>query len=246
MRKIIVLILTLFALVFSLGTASASAYAGKWYQVELIIFSHITAQGLNSEQWPWTSTWYQPKSETITLDTNSSLVSADSLLPFVVLPSRALDMKREIALIREKPEYHIVLHLAWCQQIRTSRYALPIHVFGGNIYNSAGKVIATDTDGQMPYSNNEIWQVNGTIKISVRRYLNVGLNLLFADPAFRLSNVSNFDMFDNIQGKFAYFRLLQSRRMRSEELNYIGHPLYGVVIKVVPLKEKDRDEQGHS
>ena len=64
------------------------------------------------------------------------------------------------------------------------------------------------------------------------RYIDLKFNLLFAQP---LSTISGANDYSNTQGRFAYFRLQQNRRMRSRELNYIGHPLYGVLVKVVPV-----------
>jgi len=226
MRKIKALILSLFTILFCISIQAAPTNTDKWYQIELLIFSHITEQGLNSEQWPWTTPSYQQKAQTIRLNTNLDL-----------LPDTSFVMKREEKRISEKTGYHILLHIAWRQQIRHPRFAKPIHIFGGMVYNPSGNVIANDSNGNLPYNSSEVWQVNGTITISIRRYLGLNLNLLFANPTSELPRNFRKNNTDNVLGQFAYFRLLQSRRMRSKELNYIGHPLYGVLVKVIPLKD---------
>lgn len=231
MRKIIAILLSLFAILFCTNIQAESANTAKWYQIELIIFSHITAQALNSEHWPWTNNRYVPKPRTIELNFSSGANYG------ILAPSYFL-MQREQARISKQARYQVLLHLAWRQQIRHPRHARPIHIFGGNAYNSSGKVIASNLNGNAPYDSNAIWQVDGTFRISVRRYFDVNANLLFTVPTSQLSRISKTGDFDNIQGKFAYFRLLQSRRMRSKELNYIGYPLYGILVKVIPLKEK--------
>ncbi len=236
MQKLSTILIALLLAVFCIGTQAGSSHDGKWYQIELIVFSHITPQGLHSEQWSWTSPFYMPKSRMITLNTNSDFSRAATMIPYVVLPDNDFIMKREQARISKQAGYQILLHLAWRQPIRSPRYAQPIHIFGGNVYNVSGKVIATDFDGRLPYNSGIIWQVNGMITVSVRRYLDLHLNLLFAKPTSELSSGFRNNATDNIQGRFAYFRLLQSRRMRTKELNYIGHPLYGVLVKVKPLE----------
>ncbi len=239
MRKITSLLLFIAALLLPFSSLAYSSNVGRWYQVELIIFSHITPQGLMSEQWPWTDPNYKQKSRSISLNTNTDLSDAITDIPFVVLPRKDFVMKSEEARINKKTGYHVLLHLAWKQQARSPKSALPIHIFGGNLYSPAGKVIATDQYGTLPYDNSPIWQINGTLKISVLRYLNVNLNLVFAAPVSQLSSAFRDNDMNNVLGRFAYFRLLQTRRMRSKELNYIGHPLYGVLVKVKPLKNKE-------
>jgi len=218
MRKITTILLSLITILSCMSAQAAPNPNAKWYQVELIVFSHITAQGLNSEKWSWTNPQYAVKSTV--------------LKPYI---TRSFLLNTEEAQLNKDQGYKVILHTAWRQQIQHPRYAKPIHIFGGKVYNASGKVIATDPNAELPYNNSEIWQVNGTIKISVRRYFDLNMNLLFANPTAELTSAFKNNKADNVQGRFAYFRLLQSRRMRSKELNYIGHPLYGILVKVIPV-----------
>jgi len=222
MQKITAIIFSAITLLFSFSAQADTNPYAKWYQVELIVFSHITAQGLNSERWSWTNPQFVAKSQA-----------------FEPTMTNDLKLKSEEAHIEKQPGYKVLMHVAWRQQIQHPRYARPIHIFGGNVYSASGKILATDADGQMKYNNQHVWQVNGTIKISVRRYFDLNANLLFALPTDQLNETFKDNSSDNLQGHFAYFRLLQSRRMRSKELNYIGHPLYGLLLKVTPLDIKE-------
>ncbi|MCB1827030.1 MAG: hypothetical protein KDH94_01305 [Coxiellaceae bacterium] len=216
MRKLIAQILT--ALLFLIAvSASALTNAEKTYQIEVIVFSHITAKGVDSEKWPWTPTDYKPNG------------NAASIFP---VARNSLILSSEQRQLAKQPGYQILLHMAWRQKIANPRNAQPIHIFGGNIYNNSGRLIGQATYGGQPYSASKTWQVNGTITPSLIRYIDLKFNLLFAQP---LASLPTADKSNNVEGNFAYFRLNQSRRMRSRELNYLGHPLYGVLVKVVPV-----------
>lgn len=99
-----------------------------------------------------------------------------------------LTLKNEQNQLNQNPTYQTLLHITWRQPVVDARHAQTIHIQGNN--------------------------VDGTICVSIQRYLNVTLHLLFKN---------NFD----------YFYLSENRRMRSNELNYIDFPVYGVLIKIV-------------
>ena len=70
--------------------------------------------------------------------------------------------------------------------------------------------------------------MQGTVEVSLARYLRVDLDLLYIRPA---------------GGEVAApeavptrFRLVTERRMRSRELHYVDHPLFGVLVWIEPLR----------
>lgn len=224
MRKVITLLmlLTLFG---GMSSANALSNSERTYQIELVVFSHITAQGLASEEWPSVPINPPPPSA-INLDQSNKK-------SFAILPKSDFFLSTEQRRLERNKNYHVLLHLAWRQRIPNSHHAQPIHVYGGNIYNSSGNIVGTAIYGQQPYNPDNVWQLNGTITPMLSHYIDIKMNLLFAQP---FSSLPTGNHANNIQGQFAYFQLKQTRRMRSRELNYIGHPLYGVLIKVVPIE----------
>lgn len=60
--------------------------------------------------------------------------------------------------------------------------------------------------------------IQGTAKVSVSRFLHLNLDLLLR------------------QGGRSY-RMTASRRMRSSELHYLDHPLFGALVLITPLTE---------
>lgn len=239
MKKIYYGLLTFAQLIYLLcffnPIASANDFAGKWYQVELIIFSHITANNLNAEKWPIIVPRDFNRSNIVQLLAKNQTDYVKQ--HFRLLTNNAFQLKREQEKLNRKPGYHVLLHLVWQQLINNRRLSKSIHLFGGNTYNQAGKIMPS-SDSQFANRNFSLKrQVDGTITISVNKYFNVDLNLYFAAPLAQLVRLSRTNYFQDVHKGLAYFHLLQSRRMRSNELNYFDYPLYGALIKITHIKQ---------
>lgn len=204
--------LTLFLILFfSVGCISAHAeeFADKWYQIEIIVFSHLSEQAIDSEQWPSVHPPNFSHAGVIQLlDKNQKARLSNQ---YRLLSKNQFGLLKENQLLQKKPGYQVLLHLIWQQKVQTPEQAKPIH-----IYNDF-----TQTN-----------HLNGTITIGVKKYFDVHVNLFLGVPVSKLIELSKTSYFRNLSGKIAYFHLLQTRRMRSDELNYIDHPLYGVLIKI--------------
>ena len=240
MKIIKLSILLLTSLLIVTSSVAAETFTGKWYQIELIVFSQLTQQAIDSEQWPLVVSTVHNLNSAVQLALPGNINPSTSI-GYQLLPRKDFNLKREQTKLKRHSDYQVLLHIAWRQPILASNEAKPIHIFGGNGYNTSGQIIATDTygSGSIPYNTQTYWQIDGTFTISVKRYIDVHLNLLFTTPIDQLTRLSNNDYFsNNANSKLAYFRMIQTRRMRSNELNYFGHPLYGVLLKVTPLKQK--------
>lgn len=60
--------------------------------------------------------------------------------------------------------------------------------------------------------------VFGTVTVSLGRYLHVDLDLIYQDDSGR-------------------FRFTSHRRMRSNEIHYLDHPMFGVLVLITPLEQ---------
>lgn len=63
--------------------------------------------------------------------------------------------------------------------------------------------------------------IDGTVRLHRARYLHLNADLILF-PEFDLSNL---------------FRLRQSRRMRSNELHFFDHPVFGILAQVTPVED---------
>lgn len=152
------------------------------YQMEVIIFSHITAENLQSETWSET-----PNTPANGETTKSNLVPSSQW----VLQNEGVQLSRN--------HYTILLHSAWKVSTDNARKGQLYHLYGGKI-------------------DDNTWQVSGTLALNLQRYFDAHFNLQFYNPT---NNTS--------------YKVNQIQRMKSNELNYIDHPLYGILIKIVPL-----------
>lgn len=209
MKKLLTL---LFFLMIGISVANAEQFSDKWYQIEVIVFSHLSEQAIDSEQWPSVNPPNFSHSGVIQLlDKNLNAVLFNQ---YRLLPNSQFALKKEDQLIQKQPGYQILLHLVWQQKVQTPEQAKPIHIYNDSTFTN---------------------QLNGTITIGVKKYFDVHLNLYLGVPVSELTALSKTSYFRNISEKMAYFHLLQTRRMRSNELNYIDHPLYGVLIKITRI-----------
>jgi hypothetical protein len=169
------------------------------YQVNIIIFEHITQEALNSEMWPTITDLPDLK---------------DSIEP-QLLPNENSQLQTEnrrfSRKIAQENNYKILANLTWQQEIPVTRHAKPIHISGDKI--------------------------DGTIAINRDRYFNIKSNLILTEPTSFL-NTTNPENYPNTANNiFTSFQMKQTRRMRSNELNYIDYPLFGMLIKIMPIEQ---------
>ena len=62
-------------------------------------------------------------------------------------------------------------------------------------------------------------RIRGLIRVSLGRYLHLDVDLLLTDPATGQS-----------------YRIIDHRRMRSEQLNHLDHPKLGILVQIMPVK----------
>ncbi len=207
------------------------------YQVEFIAFSHINAAGLNSENWPLLTQPQFNTSQALSLNpllTNTQRTD-DKIMPYQILPNFNFTLNNIGNKLMSTTGYNVLLHLAWRQPIDDSKAAKWIHLFGGTGFDDQGNVVAQDMDGSAHYNQAQHWQIDGLLKLGRLRYINTRYNFIFTAPAGEIQDLSTTDNFSKIDAPLVYFKLDQSRRMRSDELNYIGHPLYGILINITKV-----------
>lgn len=98
---------------------------------------------------------------------------------------------------RIQKRYPLIMHKGWRQLITDKEHAQKVHVTS-NINNN---------------------EVDGIVRLSMGRNLNVDTDLLFRKT-----------------GSDNTFRLKETSRLRADEITYIDHPNYGVLVMVSPEK----------
>jgi len=227
----------------------------QWYTVELVIFEHTGNAALASEHWP--EVLGQPVIEgsieltdPLTLpDTGDDDPAGTTSIPYAYWLLAAEDRSLDplVSRLRRNRRYRPLLHMAWRQpgldkksaptiHLRTDLQSSSISGDGGVGKLSADTVPATnEAQGRFPFPENlqvfapadSPW-VDGSLRLYRERYLHAEVDLLYYRPRPQATDTSAAVPEPQVS---ALFRLRESRRMRSGELHFLDHPLFGVLIK---------------
>ena len=95
-----------------------------------------------------------------------------------------------------------------------------------------------DTETAPHFNQAKTWQVNGVMSLYLNRYINTQFNLAFAMPTSQFEALNhNPQSTQPSHEAVTYLMLNQKRRTKSNELNYIDHPVYGILMKIIPINE---------
>ena len=189
----------------------------RWFTVEIIVFDNLDDEGLHAEHWP------EDPGEPLLGDT-VGLTPAHGSGADGARPAFSLVSPSELSLgtirnrLRRSARYRPFLHAGWRQRGLPRSAARPVHVSSDLGHSSAGA--AARVGSSRP-------NVQGTVTVSLARYFQVNVDLLYSRPA-------SGDATEPDAGP-TRFRLVSERRMRSGELHFIDHPLFGVLILLSPV-----------
>lgn len=199
----------------------------KWYRVEVLVIESKDKSAL-AEEWP-----LDPGKPTLA---NAIALDSASTGDITLLNDNQLTLGR--AKKRLQQNYRLIMHKGWRQTLSDKTTAQNIRLVGGQNY-AAGNI------------DNE---VDGIIKLSTGRYMNVDADLVFYKPmklapgtavelgvASENQGTARFEIADknwqsDPQARLQPFRLKESSRLKADEIHYIDHPLYGIIIVVSPEK----------
>ena len=260
------------------------------YQFEIVIYSKLNQQSLQSEDWPYLQgnltqsnggtlllapspnsqgqpDENNPAPSTTPQDTNpqtqtatgaevattsastaksdqGASTNADAIPLQLVAPNNYLIPPATLNKL-QRSGYNIVLQVGWVQPSAQLNRTEHFHLLGGQSYPpTKDQANATTLGAQTTsaaYQNANTYQVNGDISISLNRFFNFKFNLLFTEPTTTLQKIDRQFNRNNQWGQWSYFHLYQRRRMRSGELNYIDHPLYGILVMIKPIDNTGKD-----
>ncbi len=210
-------------LLFSFTVAAQT----QWYTVELIAFQHLSNDGLYTENWPDTpgkpathNALRLGVTDELSLEDEELDPEAGGSYAFQLLDTTEFELTDISNRLKWSEGYRPLLHIAWRQPgfSRSQSRAVHIHTALPNPFHDAD---------EMQVSADEL-ALNGTIRVSRARYLHVDADLLH----HRLQT-------PGISGSPERFRMRQSRRMRSKELHYLDHPLFGLLVQIIPYDPEE-------
>ena len=230
----------LLAILAPLGLMPAQASAEeRWFQVEVLVFARTQASG--GEHWRLDVRPEYPRDHVryrtsgASLPDNASNPDRQALRQgaWQALPDDRLSLTAMRQQMERSGEYRSLFHSSWRQPMRERDQTIPVHIQGGRelspdpaLYRSSFSDIEGDVEGDGDQGSQDMsvfdsapqYELQGTLQLSVSRFLHIDPNLWF-------TRVDSDD-------QRYYVNIDQSRRMRSDELHYIDHPLFGIIVKV--------------
>lgn len=220
------------------------------YAIDIVVFEDSDARYLNSEQWPSpppvtneqaaaadtsaapeTTTMPAPATETTLAATNTgSDTTTSTTNPADVAPNPDIHdidpgqydlLNDAVKRLSASPQYHVLVRKSWIQPGLDSKNAVDMDMNSANDPASAGAV----------------GSLTGSVKIVLERYLHLYTDLVYHRPD-TTAIVPAGDSATLPATPMQNFVIKEHRRMRSNELHYIDHPLVGILIKIVPVKTK--------
>ena len=213
-RALVVLAL---AAVFTAAFALPASASDRWFTVEIIVFDDLQDEGLHAEIWP--ADPGEPSLQgAIELAHSPEGESGGTPHAFRLVNRSELSLAAVWNRLKGSSRYRPFLHAGWRLPGVPRSAARPAHV-GAHLGN--GRADAAKVDGA------ERPAVHGTVTVSLGRFLELAVDLLYHRPSS--------DETASPGAAPTRFRLVSERRMRSGELHYIDHPLFGVLIRIAPL-----------
>lgn len=232
------------ALTTSLLLASTSVLAeDSWFRVEVIIFANQDPAALSAEKWPEIhaipeSNRIAPLAQAPTADTAS-----ENIAPFSLLPKEQFNLTAERQQLQRSSQYRVLYHNGWYQPVAQTRKPKQIKINAGEILDNGmhelegylavgrGRYLHFRPDIYLSKTVNNADQGSTPLTASTATPDTVNTTASAALSSASTAAASLFPVVPEI----LTVNLNQARRMRSEELHYIDHPLMGILIEVLPL-----------
>lgn len=179
------------------------------YKIEVIAFESLALNGWTQEYWP----------DSVDTPNTSNTTSVFNYKQRPLWINKANKSLNRAASALNKKGYRILFHKAWTQLAYPNKRGHQVLVEGSNPYGSS---------------------MLGTIRLYKTRFAHVDFNLEFSrlipgKIKEKFAQSQNLDL-GTLPNSWR-FSLKESRKIRAKELHYIDHPLFGVLVKVTPIKQ---------
>lgn len=243
-----ILISTLFFLLVNISFAEGMRY----YDVEIVIIENLSDEAKNSENWPLQVNLSQPeKIVQLGQPVLKGWLPADVDLKssYKVLNASTYQLTREVEKISESTTQRVIFHTAWRQPGLDKKQALPIY-FKQEI--PAPPVVEEqsnpeqDIEDALPAAKTTSSVLEGILRVTLARYLHLEAELAYQNKIPEIENSDNpFSILDNqsehseIEKQGVIHFKQKRRRIRSNELHYLDHPVLGMLIRITPYEKPE-------
>lgn len=254
----------LISVFFLLVANSSFAEDMRYYDVEVIVIENLSEKAKSSENWPLQVNLLQAEKtvqlgEPVLGEWLPQDQEIDLNLSYKVLGSKGLLLSEEVEKISESKTQRVIFHTAWRQPGLDKNQSLPIYFkheiatppiieeeVSENVLNSGIEQDSEVTAIQKQAPSPSI--LEGILRVTLSRYLHLEAELILKNKIPEIIKSDNpFSVLDNVEErseveKQGVIHLKQKRRrIRSNELHYIDHPVLGILIRITRY-EKPEDK----
>lgn len=231
-------------------TWTAQAEDASWYQIEVLVFANEDPSALDDEFWPKGLDIRHPANSVKLRVPGSNGGHYD---PYELLPSSAMLLNDEKARMVRSGQYRPLFHAGWLQPVEQQNRATPIHIQAGDMldngmYELEGYI--TIDRGRYLHFKPDLYHSKKLTEYEsqlLREFLtpdqpptvtevlgdNSTSETASAAAIEPLSSPALLEL-----PEFLTVNMKQGRRMRSQELHYLDHPLMGILVVMLPVDKK--------
>lgn len=234
--------LVIFCLLSTFTATTTANYGERWYNVEIILFAHNNEAALQEEHWP---------EDPGTPDSSNSVTLVGNIDESERLPGQIVEYEKlpinmltgALSRLKRSGRYRVIHSTAWRLPYLRENQAPSVRIKAGRRYTESGQTapeastirptFTQQTTAQVlgqPLENQVVdgalYEIDGRIKISLSKYLDVDADLLFRENVFLPDHAGVPTQ------TFRSFRLAEYRRMKSKTIHYLDHPMFGMVIGI--------------
>lgn len=222
----------------------------RYYDVEVVIIENLSEVAKRSENWPLQVNMNVDQIEKI-VPLGQPLPKLKEWLPqevdlkssYKVLNSNTFKLSDKVKLLSESKTKRVIFHTAWRQPGLDKHKALPIY-FKREV--PALPVIEGEFSLEDQQTDTLPSVLEGILRVTLARYLHLEAELSLRDKLPETINSDNpFEVLDNENQrndleKQGIIHLKQKRRrIRSNELHYIDHPVLGILMQITPYEKPE-------
>ncbi len=177
--------------------------------------------------------------------------------PFQLLADDLLTLTEFTETLTDSNKYVPILNIAWRQPVASKEAAQTIYIHSNleqitfattpdltsintlmapSGLSDTPMLLVAQNEADMPPRETSLKTLAGTIKVHLGRYLHLEADLLYRSQIEPPKNSTFFMNFDEIEQPQTLFRMHQKRRLRSGELHYFDHPMFGMLVKIIPYE----------
>ncbi len=199
----------------------------KWYQVEMVVFEHLTVD--DSGEF-WNTGDVQDYSRAVELVTDTDAPNA-----FKMLPSSSYELGGINKVLRLSRGYRPVHHVAWQQPELTKSRAKKVH-----IKNPEAKINGTVNlrGGHLLHLDLDITYFVDLFIESVTSFTEESIYVADEDIEV-MEDLEEIQADEEIIMTGTFAQMKETRRIKLNELHYFDHPLFGVIMRVTRLEVEE-------